>query len=57
MFLFDCTQLCIHVFPGGLICRAILERYSVPVKSFISLSSPQAGQFGGNLQLAMELFI
>lgn len=32
---------------GGLVCRGILEKYSLPkVKTFISLSSPQAGQFG-----------
>ena len=29
-------------------CRGILEQFSEPkVKTFISLSSPQAGQFGG----------
>ena len=28
-------------------CRGILEKYSVPVKTFISVASPQAGQFGG----------
>lgn len=32
---------------GGLVCRGILEQFSEPkVKTFISLSSPQAGQFG-----------
>ena len=33
--------------PGGMVCRGILEHFSVPVKTFISLASPQAGQFGG----------
>ena len=33
---------------GGLICRGFLEAYpDHNVKTFISLSSPQAGQFGG----------
>lgn len=32
---------------GGLIARAILQRYpDHNVKNFISLSSPQAGQYG-----------
>lgn len=35
---------------GGLLARAILEVYSDHnVKNFISLSSPQAGQFGSKL--------
>ena len=33
---------------GGLICRGFLEAYpDHNVRTFISLSSPQAGQFGG----------
>lgn len=35
------------MFVGGLLCRAILEMYDHNVHTFISLSSPQAGQFGG----------
>lgn len=32
---------------GGLISRAILEKYPLHnVRTFISLSSPQAGQYG-----------
>ena len=34
--------------PGGLLCRGFLEAYpDHNVRTFISLSSPQAGQFGG----------
>lgn len=37
---------------GGLIARAILEKYPEHnVHTFISLSSPQAGQFGSKLNL------
>ena len=32
---------------GGLVCRAMLEVYSEKIHTFISLSSPQAGQYGG----------
>jgi palmitoyl-protein thioesterase len=32
---------------GGLVCRGILEKYDHNVHTFISLSSPQGGQFGG----------
>ena len=33
---------------GGLICRGIIESMSeLKVKTFVSLSSPQAGQYGG----------
>ena len=33
---------------GGLVCRGFLEAYADHnVKTFISLSAPQAGQFGG----------
>ena len=39
-------------FAGGLVCRGILEQFSDPkVKTFISLSSPHAGQFGGELHI------
>jgi hypothetical protein len=41
-----------HSVPGGLICRGILS--TLPdhnVHSFISLSSPQAGQYGGKCSL------
>jgi len=31
---------------GGLICRGVLSMYKHNVETFISLSSPQAGQFG-----------
>lgn len=32
---------------GGLLARAILQRFPMHnVKNFVSLSSPQAGQFG-----------
>ncbi|XP_003383295.1 PREDICTED: lysosomal thioesterase PPT2-A-like [Amphimedon queenslandica] len=31
---------------GGLVCRGVLEKYGHNVHTFISLSSPQAGQFG-----------
>ncbi|KAK3592809.1 hypothetical protein CHS0354_009253 [Potamilus streckersoni] len=31
---------------GGLLCRAVLEKYPHNVDSFISLSAPQSGQFG-----------
>ena len=42
-------------FAGGLVCRGILEQFSEPkVKTFISLSSPQAGQFGGELKGLLE---
>lgn len=35
--------------PGGLTCRGVLETTpNHTVKNFISLSSPQGGQFGGN---------
>ena len=34
--------------PGGVLCRGFLEAYpDHNVRTFISLSSPQAGQFGG----------
>ena len=37
---------CMHA--GGLLCRGFLEAYSDHnVRTFVSLSSPQAGQFGG----------
>lgn len=36
--------------PGGLVCRGFLEAFpDHNVKTFISLSSPQAGQFGGKI--------
>lgn len=36
--------------PGGLVCRGFLEAFpDHNVKTFISLSSPQAGQFGGEI--------
>ena len=39
-------------FAGGLVCRGVLEQFSDPkVKTFISLSSPHAGQFGGELHI------
>ncbi|KAL5470903.1 hypothetical protein EMCRGX_G028957 [Ephydatia muelleri] len=31
---------------GGLICRGILESYPTNIHTFVSLSSPQAGQYG-----------
>lgn len=31
---------------GGLVCRGVLEQFKHNVDTFISLSSPQAGQFG-----------
>ncbi|XP_045211280.2 lysosomal thioesterase PPT2-A-like [Mercenaria mercenaria] len=31
---------------GGLVCRGVLEQFSHNVDTFISLSSPQSGQFG-----------
>ena len=34
-------------FLGGLVCRGILENFEHNVHTFISLSSPHAGQFGG----------
>ena len=35
---------------GGLICRGIVETFSVlNVRTFVSLSSPQGGQYGGIL--------
>ena len=35
---------------GGLICRAVLETVPIHnVHNFISLSSPQGGQFGGKV--------
>lgn len=40
------------MFPtGGLVCRGVLEMYGHNVHTFISLSSPQAGQFGGTVPL------
>ena len=39
--------------PGGLVCRGVLEKYGHNVHTFISLSSPQAGQFGGNIAAAI----
>ena len=44
-----CSYLCLIFDPGGLVCRGILERYSNNVKTFVSLSSPQAGQYGGKV--------
>ena len=43
---------------GGLVCRAILN--SVPnhnVRTFISLSSPQGGQFGGRSLNSQPVFL
>ena len=38
--------------PGGLTCRGFLEAYpDHNVKTFISLSGPHAGQFGGIILL------
>ena len=34
---------------GGLICRGILESYPTNIHTFVSLSSPQAGQYGGRV--------
>lgn len=35
---------------GGLLCRVIIESFSeLNIKTFISLSSPQAGQYGSKL--------
>ena len=37
----------VYLCAGGLVCRGILEHFSeLNVKTFISLSAPQAGQFG-----------
>lgn len=39
--------LLLSYFVGGLLCRGFLEAYpDHNVKTFVSLSSPQAGQFG-----------
>ena len=43
----DCIYGLRFVFVGGLICRAVLEQTEHNVDTFISLSSPQSGQFGG----------
>lgn len=40
---------------GGLLARAILQRFpDHNVRNFISLSSPQAGQFGSKYQLSLS---
>ena len=51
------SHACLIYHPGGLICRAILEKNSM--KIFVSLSSSQAGQYGGknNLFLSYSHFI
>ena len=46
-----CLPACLIYHPGGLVCRGILERYSNNVKTFVSLSSPQAGQYGGIIKV------
>lgn len=38
---------------GGLICRALLETIEHNVQTFISLSSPLAGQFGDSIYLKL----
>lgn len=39
---------------GGLICRGIIESMSdLNVSTFISLSSPQGGQYGGKAQMLL----
>lgn len=41
---------------GGLLARAVLQTYPDHcVKKFISLSSPQAGQFGSKYQLRYSI--
>ena len=43
------------LFSGGLVCRGILEQFSeAKVNTFISLSSPQAGQFGGKIRACLR---
>lgn len=40
---------------GGLVARAILESFdNLNVKKFISLSSPQAGQFGSMYKMNIK---
>ena len=42
---------------GGLICRAVLETVPIHnVHNFISLSSPQGGQFGGKVLVTLWSF-
>ena len=42
---------------GGLIARGIIETFSdLDIKTFVSLSSPQAGQYGGNLERISQNF-
>lgn len=40
-------RLLTTIFSGGLICRGILSTTQHNVDTFISLSSPLAGQYGG----------
>ena len=43
---------------GGLLCRAFLEAYpDHNVNTFISLSGPQAGQFGGKYQYTLHIMV
>lgn len=43
---------------GGLLGRAILEVFGDHnVKKFISLSSPQAGQFGSMFLISFEMYL
>ena len=47
-----CNSNNIMILSGGLVCRGVLE--TTPnhnVHTFVSLSSPQAGQFGGSFYL------
>ena len=48
-----------HGIVGGLTCRAILQSFQTNVHTFVSLSSPQAGQYGGiaNMLLILALIL
>ena len=42
---------------GGLICRGVIQSFSgLNVSTFVSLSSPQGGQYGGELKTIFEKF-
>jgi len=48
----NCINLCLHFLgysQGGLIARGMIEEYGTEhnVRTFVSLSSPQGGQYGG----------
>lgn len=56
MFFLTTFKLISGYSQGGLIARGIVQTFpNVSVSTFISLSSPQAGQYGGKLTV-MKLY-